>query len=99
MAIALKENITLKSLDLSHNDIKPEGATSIARALTYNPNLLCLKVSYNHYQDFTGLQEFKSTFHNLQGLLNKLLGEDGAQILGIAFHIKSWCVIYDPYST
>jgi Leucine Rich repeat len=46
MTIALKENITLKSLDLSHNDIKPEGATSIARALTYNPNLLCLKVSY-----------------------------------------------------
>jgi hypothetical protein len=49
-----------------------------------------LKVNY--VPDLNVDYKFKTTCHNLQGLLNILIGEDGAQVLGIAFHIKS-CII------
>jgi hypothetical protein len=48
----------------------------------------------NYGYEFHGLDEFKDTFHNLQGLLNILIGEEGAQVLGITFQIKSRCVTF-----
>ena len=86
IAKALQMNITLTLLDLGENQIHQVGATSIAKALTYNPTLLDLGCN----QQFSGLQEFKATYHNLHGLLNILFGEDVAQVLGIAFRLKGW---------
>ena len=68
-----------------------EGASYTAKTLTYNPTLIHLKVNYydhNYSLDYN----FKTTFHNLQCLLSILIGEDGAQVLGMAFQIKSWII-------
>jgi hypothetical protein len=80
----------LKSLYLDVFELNEEEVTSIAKALTYNPTLLILEFVSDHI--FCGLQEFKDTFHTLQDLLNILIGEEGSQVLGTAFHIKSRCV-------
>jgi hypothetical protein len=81
----------LTSLDLSKNYIQQEGLAYIGKALTYNPSLVHLKVNY--VPDLNLDYKFKTTCHNLQGLLNILIGKDGAQVLGIAFQIKSWIII------
>jgi NLR family CARD domain-containing protein 3 len=88
IANALQMNTTLELLYFSEDSIDQEGAVSIAKALTHNPTLLILDCEY----EFHGLDEFKDTFHNLQNLLNILIGEEGAQVLGIAFQIKSRCL-------
>jgi ABC-type Na+ transport system ATPase subunit NatA len=85
---ALQMNTTLQSLYLNYNSIDQEGAISFAKALTHNPTLLILDCEY----EFHGLDEFKDTFHNLQGLLNILIGKEGAQVLSITFQIKSRCL-------
>jgi Leucine Rich repeat len=87
IADALQMNTTLELLYLSENSVDQEGAISIAKALTHNP----LLIFYCDYE-FHGLDEFKDTFHNLQGLLNILIGKEGAQVLGIAFQITSRCL-------
>jgi Ran GTPase-activating protein (RanGAP) involved in mRNA processing and transport len=87
IADALQENTTLTSLDLSQNYIPQEGASYFATALTYNPTLIHLKVHFK--QSHSLYDNFMTTFHNLQGILNILIGEDGAQVLGMAFQIKS----------
>jgi Ran GTPase-activating protein (RanGAP) involved in mRNA processing and transport len=86
IADALQMNTTLE--ELFQDSMDQEGAISIANALTHNSTILILDCDY----EFHGLNEFKDTFHNLQGLLNILIGEEGAQVLGIAFQIKSRCL-------
>jgi hypothetical protein len=88
-------NTTLASLYLCQCDIDQKGATSIAKALTHNPTLLNLELHFSGHQRFTGLEEIKDSFHNLKLLLNILIGEEGAQVLGNAFRIKSRCVNYE----
>jgi Ran GTPase-activating protein (RanGAP) involved in mRNA processing and transport len=91
---ALQENTSLTSLDLSQNGIGFHGLISIAKALTYNPTLLDLNGKYKLGSNprFSGINNFKNTLHNLQGVLKILIGEDGAQLLGISYQIKTRCV-------
>jgi hypothetical protein len=80
-------NTTLTSLYLYGNDIQKEGEAYIAKALIYNPTLIYLNINYDENNCL--YDKFKTTFHHLQGILNILIGEDGAKVLGMAFQIKA----------
>jgi hypothetical protein len=68
-----------------------KGAIAIADALSYNPSLSRVFTGYK----LSGLDDFMiDTFHNLEGLLNSLIGEDGARVLASGFRIKSRCVTF-----
>ena len=51
LAEALKKDVPLQQLDLSHNNIGSEGACHLASSLRLNRTLLCLSLTNNKIDD------------------------------------------------
>ena len=84
IAEALKVNSTLTSLYLSWNQIGNEGEVAIIEAIRFNPTLSTLSLdSRLHALSFD-----VDTQHNLNGLLENLIGKDGAQFLAKEFRMR-----------
>jgi Ran GTPase-activating protein (RanGAP) involved in mRNA processing and transport len=84
IADALQVNISLTSLNLCSNCTYFD--EFIVNALMCNPTLLHLTMLG---KDCHALQGFVSTCHHLEGLLEILIGKDGAHVLRIVFCITS----------
>lgn len=95
LATELKTNTTLRSLDLSKNQIGPEGALALAEALEVNTSLCALDLSYNQIGEIGAKALLSAKTTSLRGLIlghNNIHDEQGNLLSALPKSLIYLCI-------